>query len=74
MANFLDTGKSLYIEGADLGYYNDGQELWPYLGVTWDGDGAAEYNVSDLVGQSGTFTDSIYCEYPPYGVAEGPDS
>ncbi len=74
MADFLDTGKSLYIEGADLGYYNDGQTLWPYLGTSYDADGNSTNNVEWVEGITGTFVDGFACDYPPYGVAEGPDS
>lgn len=74
MADFLDTGKSLYIEGADLGYYNNNQTLWAYLGTLYQGDGNATNNVNYITGLPGTFVDGIDCMYPPYGVSEGPDS
>jgi hypothetical protein len=54
LVDFLDDGKSLYIEGVDVGNSYSSTTLYSYLGSTHLGDGNYE-NVQDLIGVNGSF-------------------
>jgi len=67
----LNTGKGLYIEGADFGYNNNSTQLYQKFGCTYAGDGNASGNIQTVTGQIGTIADGLSYDYL-YG--QGPDS
>jgi hypothetical protein len=67
----MESGNPVYVEGADIGFNNGTNEIWPYFGASYLGDGAATGNVSSVYGAAGTFAAQFGFGYL-YG--EGPDS
>lgn len=73
LITFLNAGKGVYAEGADFGYSNRTNEIWPYFGCLYLGDGNASGvgNVQNLTGQSNTFAQGINLGYL---YQQGPDN
>ncbi|HHE40866.1 MAG TPA: T9SS type A sorting domain-containing protein [Candidatus Cloacimonetes bacterium] len=72
--DFINSGKSVYIEGTDVASGMQGTSLFSYFGNTFDGEGG-NMNVQDLAGVPGTFADPIMVDYQyfsesDYGVDE----
>jgi len=71
LVSYLNSGRPVYFEGGDFGFNNKDNELWPYTGTSYLGDGQALGNVQTLVGQSGTFAQNLGTTY---AYNEGPDA
>ena len=73
MTAYLDSGYPVYAEGGDFGYGNRNNELWPYFGATYVGDGNDQTtgNVQSLTGEAGTLAQGMSFSYP---YQQGPDS
>lgn len=71
MLPYLESGRFVYAEGTDFGYSNRTNDLWPYFGCEYLGDGQALGNVSSLVGRTGTLAHGMNLTYP---WSTGPDS
>lgn len=72
--DFIESGKSVYIEGTDVASGLQGTVLFPYFGNSFVGEGG-NYNVQTLSGVTGTFADPIIVDYQyssesDYGVDE----
>ncbi len=72
--DFLNDGKSVYIEGTDVAQDLQGTELFDYFGTSYDGDGGY-FNVQNVFSPVGAFTDPILLDYQyssesDYGVDE----
>jgi hypothetical protein len=63
LISFLNSGRAVYVEGADIGYSNGNNEFWPYLGAAFLDDGMYLGNVSAVTGVPGTFADGWSFEY-----------
>ena len=67
--DFLDSGKSVYIEGTDVASGLQGTTLFSYFGNTFDGEGG-NMNVQVLSGVPGTFTNQITVNYQYYSESD----
>jgi hypothetical protein len=67
----LNSGKSVYLEGADFGYNNNATAIYPMFGCSYLGDGSSSNNVQSVTGQTATFVEGMNFDYL-YG--QGPDS
>jgi len=72
--DFLNDGKSVYIEGTDVAEDLQGTALFDYFGTSFDGSGGY-FNVQNIHGPMGVFTDPIQLDYQyssesDYGVDE----
>ena len=72
--DFIESGKSVYIEGTDVASGLQGTSLFSYFGNSFDGEGG-NMNVQYLAGVPGTFADPIMVDYQyfsesDYGVDE----
>lgn len=72
--DFLNDGKSVYIEGTDVAENLQGTPLFDYFGTSFDGSGAF-FNVQNMHSPTGIFTDPILLDYQyssesDYGVDE----
>ncbi len=61
LANFLDNGGKVYMEGGDTWYYDDATPVHSYFNISGAQDGSDDLGTID--GQSGTFTDGMSFEY-----------
>jgi len=71
LINYLQSGRSVYFEGTEFGYYHaPGHSyyygLWDYLGTQFVGDGNQASNVSQLTGQGPWYGTAMQFGYP-YG-------
>lgn len=60
--DFIESGKSVYIEGTDVALNLQGTNLFNYFGNSFVGDGA-NYNVQSLTGIPGSFAEPITVDY-----------
>jgi len=67
----MSSGNPVYVEGADIGFNNGANEIWPYFGASYLADGNALGNVSSVAGATGTFAEGLSFGYL---YNEGPDS
>jgi len=61
LANFLDAGGNLYIEGGDTWYYDPATPVHSMFNINTTGDGDGDMDV--LSGQAGTFTEGMTFNY-----------
>jgi hypothetical protein len=66
--DFLNAGKSVYIEGNDFGYFHKSHAIYSMFGITFVADGAGSNNVMALTGQAGVLTEGMGLNYT-YGAA-----
>lgn len=68
LIDFIDTGKSLYIEGGDFGHNYSATELFQRFDTVYEYDGRiyTDGNVDEVVGMSGTFVEGISLQYNAY--------
>ena len=69
MKNYLDSGKSLYIEGNDLFRDLQSTSLFDYLGARYLGDGEGVWvgNISSLRGVDGSIAQGLAFSFPQWG-------
>ena len=61
LADFLDAGGNLYMEGGDTWYYDDETPVHPMFNISKISDGSGDLNI--LNGQSGSFTEGMSFNY-----------
>jgi hypothetical protein len=61
LADFLDNGGNLYMEGGDTWFYNEPTPVHPMFNIEKISDGDDDMNV--LLGQDGTFTEGMSFNY-----------
>ena len=61
LADYLNNGGMLYMEGGDTWYYDDQTAVHPMFNINATGDGSAD--LGTINGQSGTFTDGMSFNY-----------
>ncbi|MFC2107263.1 C25 family cysteine peptidase [Bacteroidota bacterium] len=61
LADYLDGGGKLYMEGGDTWYYDDPSPVHPYFNINGLEDGSGD--LSTLNGQDGTFTEGMNYTY-----------
>jgi hypothetical protein len=64
LTNFLNAGKSIYLEGNDFGYFQKTTNFYKMFGATYMGDGSSSNNVATLSGQRDTLMDGSLMGYP----------
>ncbi|MCK5034628.1 MAG: hypothetical protein KAS73_01960, partial [Candidatus Sabulitectum sp.] len=71
MITYLEAGGSVYFEGNDIGYNNNGYDIWAYTGLTYAGDGSASTtgNVQSITGD--LFCSGMDFNYPYKTEADG---
>lgn len=67
----MNSGRPVYVEGADIGFSNGIYDIWPYLGAEYVADGNAVGNVRTLAGAPGGIVPGWNGTYP---YAEPPDA
>jgi hypothetical protein len=68
LTDFLNAGKSIYIEGNDFGYFQAATAFYKMFGAQYLGDGNSTGNVSTLTGERNTLIDRSVMKYT-YGSA-----
>ena len=68
LIDFLDAGKSIYLEGNDFGYYHKNDSVYKKFGITYLGDGNSSGNVQSLQGKRNTILNGLQINYT-YGSA-----
>ncbi len=61
LANFLNAGGKVYMEGGDTWYYDDQTAVHPMFGINGMDDG--EDDLATVIGHSGTFTEGAIYTY-----------
>ncbi len=61
LADFLNNGGSLYMEGGDTWYYDASTPVHPMFNINPESDGSSD--LSTILGQSGTFTEGMSFNY-----------
>jgi hypothetical protein len=61
LADYLNSGGSLYMEGGDTWYYDDQTAVHPMFNIQGLSDGSGD--LSTIIGQSGTFTEGMSFSY-----------
>lgn len=61
LADFLDTGGRVYMEGGDTWAYDDATAVHPYFGISGLSDGAGD--AGPISGEVGTFTEGMSFAY-----------
>jgi len=61
LADYLDGGGNLYMEGGDTWYYDSQTAVHPMFGILGEEDGADD--LSTILGQDGTFTEDMSYSY-----------
>lgn len=67
----MNSGRGVYLEGADFGYNNSSTPIYPMFGCSYLGDGNAIGNVMNVIGQAGSITQGKNYDYL---YQQGPDS
>jgi hypothetical protein len=68
LTDFLNLGKSIYVEGTDFGYFHETDPIYKMFGCTLVGDGSPTNNVVNLTGITDSLADSVKIDYT-YGSA-----
>ncbi|MFC2107262.1 C25 family cysteine peptidase [Bacteroidota bacterium] len=61
LADYLNTGGNLYMEGGDTWFYDDATAVHPLFGITGTEDGGGD--LGNIQGQAGTFTEGMDYTY-----------
>ncbi|MCF8369068.1 MAG: hypothetical protein K9G76_08485 [Bacteroidales bacterium] len=61
LANFLNAGGNLYMEGADTWFYDPQTAVHPMFNILGNADGSAD--LQDILGIAGTFTEGMSFSY-----------
>jgi len=61
LADYLDTGGNLYMEGGDTWYYDSQTAVHSMFNINGESDGTSDLSI--INGQSGTFTDGMSFSY-----------
>jgi PKD repeat protein len=61
LADFLNNGGNLYMEGGDTWYYDDQTAVHPMFNINAESDGSSD--LSTIAGQPGTFTEGMSFSY-----------
>ncbi len=67
LSDFLNSGKSIYLEGNDFGYYHKNDPFYKMFGCTYVGDGNSSSNVMNLTGINDSLADAVAIDYT-YGT------
>lgn len=63
LTNFLNSGRSIYLEANDFGYMQASTAFYKMFGASYAGDGNGSSNVKTLTGQTDTLVDTASLEY-----------